>query len=492
MLIYLEYFLTTLSSIFIFYYLLLCAQQNHYHFNYLIKYYKKYLIRIDGLLYLISFIRLFKFSNIINLFFDTIYICILFFLIAKKIYGKTIIPLKITSRIKRNIIVNVLISVLTMYIFSPNIYILLVPCISLLSFIVLEPIEKLVKYTFIRKAKKKIENIKPLIIGITGSAGKTSVKNFIYTIIKDKKITYASPKSYNTLMGLCRFINEEVHIGTEVLILEYGASHKGDIEKLVRFIKPDIGIITNVLPQHIETFKNIETIKKEKEKLLRNSRVCIYNSDILSINNLNNLVIKIGKKNSDLLVSDVVIDGSGSCFMINGIKYQTSLLGKCNYENILLAIACSLYIGIDINEIIDKVKNLEQVENRLEIKKVYNEKEIIIINDSFNSNIEGFKNALEVLSFMEGLNKVIITPGIVECGKLEKVITEEVVENILKYNMDVFLIESTTSKKIAKMLSDNEKQFIKFKVFQDAYQKALSEKYDVILIENDVSDIYLK
>lgn len=492
MLIYIDCLLAICLSFFIYYDVLLIAQQNHYHFNYLIKYYKKYLIKLDLLVYLIYIFKVLKISNLISNILTIFLIILVVIIIVNKISQKKVIPLKLTFRIKRNIVMIFIISLITILLLGTNFYILLAPLITLISFIILEPIERIINYKYIKKAKKKIKNIKPLIIGITGSAGKTSVKNFLYEIIKEEKITFASPKSYNTLMGLCKFINNEVTFGTEVLILEYGASKKGDISRLVKFIKPDIGILTNVLPQHIESFKSIENIKKEKEKLLKASRVSIYNYDILKIDDLDNLVIRVGSKNADLIVSDTVTSGFGSTFKINGINYKTELLGKCNLQNILLAIACSLYLEIDIKNIIKSVSSLKQVENRLEIKKVNNSKEVIIINDSFNSNIEGFKNALEVLSLFNKEKKVIITPGIVEAGKEENRLNTEVAVEIVKYNVDIYLIETNASKIIESVLSKNNIKFINFRSFKDAYQKALDEGFDVILIENDVGDIYLK
>ena len=492
MLVYIDNFITFIVSLFIIYDLLLLAQQNHYHLSYVIKYYKKIIHKFDIYIYLFAFIKIFNINKLIDLVIVVSLIILYIIFIIVKIKQKKIIPLKITSRIKRNIIVNMVLLLIIILLLGFNVCILLLPLITLISFLLLSPLEFLINYRYIKKAKNKLDRIKPLVIGITGSAGKTSVKNFLYNIIKDDRITYASPKSYNTLMGLCKFINEEVNIGAEIIILEYGASKKGDIEKLLKFVKPDIGILTNVLPQHLETFKNINNIKKEKEKLLRNSRVSIYNCDILNIDNLNNLVIKVGMKNSDLLVSDLYIDEFGSRFKINGINYQTSLLGKCNYENILLAITCSLYLGIDIDDIVTKINDLEQVENRLEVKKVYDTRERIIVNDSFNSNIVGFKNALEVLSFFKGSNKVIITPGIVEGGKEEGRINKEIAEEIVKYNIEIFLIETSASAEIEKVLNENSKLYFRFKSFKEAYRRAIDDDYDVILIENDVSDIYLK
>ena len=91
-----------------------------------------------------------------------------------------------------------------------------------------------------------------------------------------------TPLSYNTPLGIARSINETMNVKTEVAIFEFGASHKNDISKLLKIVKPNIGIITNILPQHLKTFKKIENVFNEKLKLFKNSDICIYNSDVIS------------------------------------------------------------------------------------------------------------------------------------------------------------------------------------------------------------------
>ena len=121
------------------------------------------------------------------------------------------------------------------------------------------------------KAKKKIMSINPLIIGITGSAGKTSCKHYLYQMLKDKYITFMTPKSYNTVLGISKSINHDMNKFTEVAIIEFGASHNGDIKKSLRVARPNISLITNISIQHLETFKTVDNIIKEKCLLMESS-----------------------------------------------------------------------------------------------------------------------------------------------------------------------------------------------------------------------------
>src|SRR5690606_7307390 len=140
----------------------------------------------------------------------------------------------------------------------------LTPVNLLLSHIVIWPLEYLIQLYYVKKASQKIKMIDAKKIAITGSFGKTSTKSILYHLLKDKFITKMSPKSYNTLMGISLMINNDATYSDEVLILEMGATHTGDIQKLVNLTNPHYAIITDIGPQHLETFKTIENIINEK------------------------------------------------------------------------------------------------------------------------------------------------------------------------------------------------------------------------------------
>ncbi len=468
---------------------LLILQQNHYHLSFIYKYLFSNFKKFDGIFIFISLLRFINFKGVYVLL-DLVILVFYIYYFVYWLNKKRIIKLKFTNRIWRIIIVDTIINLfLITFVDYRLIIIFNVFCIYF-SVIILIPFEWLINYRYISKARKKIDNIKPLIIGITGSAGKTSVKHFLYQLLKEEKVTFMSPKSYNTVMGLTKAINEQMLDGTEVAILEYGASKKGDIDKLLKVVKPDIGIITNILPQHLETFKSIENIMKEKIKLLNASRVAIYNSDLIDTI-INDNVIRITvseKKDSEYVIKSKSLNVEGCKFNINGLSFKSFLIGKCNYENILLSIVTCLYLQVNQKNLIINVRELKAVENRLEI---INHNDKVIINDSFNSNIKGFKNALEVLSLYASDKKVIITPGIVECGKKSEEINSKISRKIIENckECSVYIIKSNVSKYIKTELESNGVVFEVFNDFKVAYQKAL-KNFDVILIENDISDIY--
>lgn len=309
----------------------------------------------------------------------------------------------------------ILLDYFVVFLFSP-----IVICASHYSCM---PVEIVIKKAYISKAKKKLKKLKVVRIGITGSYGKTSTKNILKTLLEKEYKVCATPKNFNTEMGITKTILENLD-DDDVLIAEMGARKKGDIEVLAKMIKPNYGIITTIGPQHIETFKNIQTIEETKNELAKNldeNGIMIFNGDSKSTKKLYHLFQ--GEKylacdeEGFAYAKNISLNNQGSRFdlIIDGkcLKCSTKLLGKCNINNIVTACALAYLMGITSQDIISAVKSLQPSPHRLEIIK---NNGVVIIDDSYNSNLVGAKEALEVLSNFDG-RKIVVTPGIVEMGK---------------------------------------------------------------------------
>lgn len=131
-----------------------------------------------------------------------------------------------------------------------------------------------IKYLLtIRKAKKKLSENKNLkVIFVTGSFGKTTTKRYLYELLKGDYKTVATPKSFNTPIGICLSV-KDINADTQIFIAEAGARRAGDIKTLCQIVRPDISVVTGIAPQHIETFKSIENIIAEKEEAVKNLKV---------------------------------------------------------------------------------------------------------------------------------------------------------------------------------------------------------------------------
>ncbi len=297
------------------------------------------------------------------------------------------------------------------------------PVIMMLVHIIILPLELAIKQFYMKKAAKKLASKKCIKIGITGSYGKTSTKNILYEMLSKNYKVCVTPANFNTEMGITKTILEKLD-DDDIFIAEMGARHSKDIAILTKLVRPDYGIITTIGAQHIETFKTLENIEDTKFELVENMKPCgtvVFNGDSASTTRL----FKRCKKNKFLTCAenasakakDIYLDSHGSRFtlVIEGkeIKMKTRLLGKCNIDNIVTAAMLSHILGVSVQDIQDAVYALEPTPHRLELIKSGN---ISIIDDSYNSNLIGAREALEVLKSFNG-RKIVVTPGFVEMGQ---------------------------------------------------------------------------
>lgn len=370
------------------------------------------------------------------------------------------------------------------------------------------PIEFLVQLKFKNLAKRKLKGFENLkVIGITGSYGKTSTKNFLNTILSEKYKVLMTPASFNTPMGLCKVVNNQLNSEHEILIAEMGARYTKDIKELCDLVKPSIGIITSIGPQHLETFKSIENIIKTKFELidsLPENGLAVLNADNeYCMGALENVKVKkslFGTNNdkADIFAWNIKYSSEGTSFEVrdnkgNQIECNTKLLGKHNVDNILAAISVALELGMTFEEIKNGIQKLEPVEHRLQIVPTTNG--VTVIDDAFNSNPIGSKMALDVLKTFTSGQKIIITPGLVELGSEEKLHNIEFGKNIAEVCDKVILVGEKRTAPIKKGLVESgylRKNIVIVKNLDEATIKLgqFIKPGDIVLFENDLPDNY--
>ncbi|MDX3959255.1 UDP-N-acetylmuramoyl-tripeptide--D-alanyl-D-alanine ligase [Aliarcobacter skirrowii] len=311
-----------------------------------------------------------------------------------------------TKRVQRFFIILTIILIFG-YFFASKIYFLFAIFLTIL----LSNLTEKLMFNFYKKiAKRRLNSIKDLkIVAITASYGKTSIKNFLYHILKNHFNTYKTPRSVNTIAGLVLDVNMDLPSNTQIYIAEAGARVKGDIKTIANFLEPQICVVGTIGEQHIEYFKNLENIQNTKKELLSSKRLekAFVHKSADSKESLN---IDIFPKNLEIL--DSSLDGIRFSFEINDKKEEffAPILGSFNAINLSAVILVANYLKIDIKSIKESLKTLPQVEHRLQ-KIEANGK--VIIDDSFNGNFEGMMEAFNLCKTYSG-RKVIITPGLVE------------------------------------------------------------------------------
>lgn len=433
-------------------------------------------------------------------------------------------PLVITKRLKRLIYTTIivhLIPMVSMFCYFDNTYFVwsmillttaflyLNPFIILVTNIINKPWEKGVYLFYYTKAVKKLKNSTNLkVIGITGSYGKTSSKNILSDILNIKYNVLPSPKNLNTPYGLMITVNNHLDKFHEIFIAEMGAYKKGEIKQLCNFVKPKYGILTTIGTAHLESFGSEENIIKGKfeliESLPKDGFAVLNKDDKKQVNyNLKNKIktlwIGIDSDEVDVKASNIKYSKDGAKFnvTIKGDKkkyeFQTRLLGNHNIYNILAGIACGIEFGITIKELQQSVKAVNPVEHRLELKKLG---KFYQIDDAYNSNPVGAKNAVEVLGMMPGV-KVVVTPGMIELGPKEDEYNEKFGMQIAEVADYVVLIGAKKTKPIKAGLLKagyDEDNIIVYNDVKQAYNfinGLKTGKKDIYaLFENDLPDTY--
>ncbi len=417
--------------------------------------------------------------------------------------------LAFTKRIKRLLIIIFLFNFLYFFIYFyliKNIYLIIpiilstifYPIILIIPFLLAMPIEKLISLHFVKKAKRKLKNFSGKKIGITGSFGKTSTKNFLYQILKEEFDVCATPKSFNTPMGVCRSILENLKETDDFFIVEMGARHSGDIKFLSEFVGVDFGILTPIGNCHLESFGTIEKIEDTKYELCEATKdLMVFNGKSRSTKKLydryKHKKYLVCVEGSFAYAEDVNASSKGSefVFVLDGKKFdcKTKLLGSSNIDNIVAAAAMAYLLGESLYSIQKAIEKLESVPHRLELIKG---EFVDVVDDSYNSNIEGFKEALKTISCFSA-RKVVVSPGMVELGKAQEE-QNYLAGKLIAETADVFVIMNETNKKSLLSgardggMSENQIYFAKTRKEQQELLKKILCKGDVVLFENDFPD----
>ena len=321
-------------------------------------------------------------------------------------------PLVLTSRVKRFLGVLLLIvfimtalclsnqSCTNMFIFAPLI----------LTYAISTIMEKLFFISFKHKAKQRFQSINGLkTVAITASFGKTSIKNYLYHVLKNKYKVYKTPRSVNTIGGIVLDVNKDLTLDTQIYIAEAGARVKGDIEEIAMFLEPQICVIGSVGEQHIEYFKTLNNIIHTKMELLKSPRMEMgFVHESVPIKDYP----KITKFPNNLNILKSTLDGIWFEVEVGGRveEFYAPILGSFNAINLTAVILVAYNLGMSILEIKVALTTIPQVEHRLQ-KIEQNGK--VILDDSFNGNLEGMLEAVKISSTYDG-RRVIITPGLVE------------------------------------------------------------------------------
>jgi len=312
---------------------------------------------------------------------------------------------------------------------------ILAPMILSLLILIFQPLVVLMRNQTIKKAKKKREQFKNLlVVGITGSYGKSSTKEFLATMLSEKFNVLKTKANQNSEIGISQCILNDLKPEHEVFIVEMGAYGVGGIKILCDIAKPKIGILTGINEQHLALYGSQENIIKTKDELIESlpsDGTAIFNGvneycsqlyrntkidkELCNGNLIQTIIENI--LNPDIWAEDIEVEKEFVSFKMaskdeDSVYFKINLMGKQNIENILLAACCAKKLGMSLKEI---SKICSEIKPRQGGMKILKKENPVIIDSSYSANPNGVAADLEYLKLYQG-KKIIIMPCLIELG----------------------------------------------------------------------------
>ena len=444
------------------------------------------------------------------------FFCILFYILDKKYALK--VPVNETERLKRLALCYYLLSAIVLYlfiaIFNVAAYYIDLSLISVWKYVplslapfaipvllaaangVMSVYEGGKNKKYVTHAQDKLQKSGMIKVGITGSFAKTSVKNILSQMLREKYSVLATPASFNTPMGIAKCVNEYNGEPCEVFIAEMGARNKGDIKELCDIVQPDYSIITGVCAQHLESFKDIDTVVATKSEIILGTKeggAVVIGKDENTLKITTDGTCKIVWVGEEI-VQDLTADCHGTAFTLacgeEKLRIKTKLLGKHTAQNIALAATLALEMGVSGEQIISACEKLDYIPHRLQ---VIEKDGVTILDDSYNANVKGAHEAVAVLKSFTG-RKIIVTPGIVEMGVLEE--SANVALGAALVGLDEVILVGDTlvgAVKTGYLDAGGDKDCVQVVPTLQKAQEILSQivqSGDTVLFLNDLPDVY--
>ncbi len=336
-------------------------------------------------------------------------------------------------------------------------------------------VERRLARRFVESARARLARVKPSVVAITGSYGKTTTKGYVAHLVGPSRATVASPASWNNQAGLARTINERLALGTEVLVAEMGTYGPGEIAGLCAWLRPTLAVITAIGPVHLERFGSEDRIVEAKAEILAGAAVAVLNVDDHRLAALADRASAAGQRvvrcsGRDASADVAAIPGPGglpdvaaipgpggeslegntqdaqqaarppsrqaaaahaahladatpATLGVRGMVVPVRIPPHAQPTNVACAVAAALELGVRMDQVAELLPTLPAAPNRL--RSYRSEAGLTVIDDTYNSNPAGAQAALTALAALASSNgrqpshsrrRVVVTPGMVELG----------------------------------------------------------------------------
>jgi UDP-N-acetylmuramoyl-tripeptide--D-alanyl-D-alanine ligase len=371
----------------------------------------------------------------------------------------------------------------------------------------LAPFQRRINRRFEESARARLASVAPVVVGITGSYGKTTTKVCVGAVLAEHEPTLITPASFNSYLGVIRTINEHLEPAHRDFVVEMGMYRAGDITELCELVHPQIGVLTAIGPVHLERMGSIEAITDAKAELalaLGPDGHLVVNGDdrrcreIAARVSVDTLLYGIEDPDAHVRAENIgLADGRTHFELVIGderIAVSSGLLGRHNVSNLLAAAAVGHLRGMSGAQIARGLAAVEPPEHRLQ--PIPNPRAgIVVIDDAYNSNPAGAAAALEVLHSHPAKRRILVTPGMVELGDQEEELNEAFGRQAAAVCDRVILVGPTRAIPIERGLRAAGFSAEAITVVRDIAEATtvlgrLTRAGDVVLFENDLPDMY--
>ena len=359
------------------------------------------------------------------------------------------------------------------------------------------PLEQRMSRTFLEQAKQRVARVRPTVVAITGSYGKTTTKNYLAHLLADTHTVLASPASFNNAMGLSRAVNEGLVPGTEVFVAEMGTYGAGEIRGLCDVFPPDVAVLTAIGEVHLQRMRTRERVLTAKAEITEKARTVVLNVDDDLLVGLAESLAAQGKE----VIRCSVLDATADVAIVDGkVRVRGAALGAANLPasvhplNAACALGAALALGDDPKPLVKRLRSLPTVAHRLE--PLEQPGGSWILDDTYNSNPVGAAEAVRravALAAASGGRVHVVTPGMVELGSLQEQRNAELGQAIRDAGVASLVVVGRTNADALRRGASGGATEVTGVATREQGVRLVEQKSragDVVLFENDLPDHY--
>lgn len=351
----------------------------------------------------------------------------------------------------------------------------------------------------IQRSRENFTNHSGIRIAIAGSYGKTTMKEILSTVLSEQFKVGTTEGNMNTAIAHARFALK-LEGDEDVLIIEFGEGAPGDVARFAKTTSPDYAIITGLAPNHLDKYKTLDALASDLFSLRR-----YVNSKKLFIAGESKLIQTYIQENDELFtmrgvngwkITDINIKNDGISFKMHkndaSLIINSSLIGRHQIPPLALAVSLAHKLGVSKEQIERGIEKIEPFEHRMKPRLLSG---ALIIDDTYNGNLEGCLAGIELLNELTAKRKIYVTPGLVEQGKEKVAVHLAIGEALIKANPDIIvLMKNTATEIIKKYLNKNHfKGQIKTEDDPAGFYRNLDHfvaSGDLVIMQNDWTDNY--